>query len=156
MKILSGIVLMPFSWLVIAGILYYFGFGWKSATVSIPLSFLCGYIALRSLEEIAELKGWLKAITTFLKQDKFIRLLVERKRFSIKLPRKIYFEKEKRRFASSSLNKHVFGALKSDFLLFSFEALRVFPLFFRLVKINIKVNNDFTGMPSNSFGRLQT
>ena len=79
MKAISGLVLMPLTWLIAAGILYYF-FDWKIALLSIPFSFLCGYVALRSLEEINELQGWLKAITLFfLRREKFLRLLAERK-----------------------------------------------------------------------------
>lgn len=79
MKAISGLVLMPLTWLIVAGILYYF-FDWKIALLSIPFSFLCGYVALRSLEEINELQGWLKAITLFfLRREKFLRLLAERK-----------------------------------------------------------------------------
>jgi glycerol-3-phosphate O-acyltransferase / dihydroxyacetone phosphate acyltransferase len=79
MKALSGLVLMPLTWLIIAGVLLYF-FDWKIALVSIPFSFLCGWIALRSLEEIDELRGWFKAIKVFfLKREKFLRLLAERK-----------------------------------------------------------------------------
>lgn len=79
MKALSGMVLMPLTWIITAIILDYF-FDWKIALLSIPFSFLCGWIALRSLEEIDELRGWLKAITVFfLKREKFLRLLAERK-----------------------------------------------------------------------------
>jgi 1-acyl-sn-glycerol-3-phosphate acyltransferase len=79
MKALSGMVLMPLTWVITAIILDYF-FGWKIALLSIPFSFLCGWVALRSLEEIDELRGWLKAITVFfLKREKFLRLLAERK-----------------------------------------------------------------------------
>lgn len=42
-----------------------FYFGWIVAVVSVPFSFLCGYIALKSLEEIGDLRGWLNAITVF-------------------------------------------------------------------------------------------
>lgn len=78
-KALSGLVLMPLTWLIVAGILTYF-FGWKIALISIPFSFLCGWVALRLLEEIDELRGWLKAITVFfLKREKFLRVLAERK-----------------------------------------------------------------------------
>lgn len=79
-KALSGLVLMPLTWLITAGILLYF-FDWKIALASIPFSFLCGWVALRSLEEISELQGWFKAIKLFfLKREKFLRLLVERKK----------------------------------------------------------------------------
>ncbi len=79
MKFLSAIVLMPLTWLVFAGILD-FNFGWLIALISIPFAALCGYIALRVLEEISDLSGWLKAISIFyLKREKFLRLLAERR-----------------------------------------------------------------------------
>ncbi len=78
-KLLSGLVFIPLSWLA-AAIGLYFYFGWKIAVVSIPFSFLCGYVAIRTLEEIEELRGWFKAILLFFgKREKFLRLLVERK-----------------------------------------------------------------------------
>ncbi len=78
-KFLSGLVLMPLSWLILAMALYIY-FGWKIALLSLPFSFLCGYVALRSLEEIYDLKGWLNAISAFFfKREKFLRLLAERK-----------------------------------------------------------------------------
>jgi hypothetical protein len=79
MKLLTGLVFMPLTWLIFAGLLYFY-FGWLVALVSIPFSFLCGYIALRSLEEIGDLSGWLNAISAFfLKREKFLRLLAERR-----------------------------------------------------------------------------
>jgi glycerol-3-phosphate O-acyltransferase / dihydroxyacetone phosphate acyltransferase len=79
MKVLSGIVLMPLTWIIFAVVLYFY-FGWQIALFSIPFSFLGGYVALRSLEEIADLSGWLKAISLFfLKREKFLRLLAERR-----------------------------------------------------------------------------
>jgi glycerol-3-phosphate O-acyltransferase/dihydroxyacetone phosphate acyltransferase len=85
MKTLSGLVLMPLTWIIIASVLLYF-FNWQIALLSIPFCFLCGWVALRSLEEISELRGWLKAITVFfLKREKFLRLLAERKTLFQKL-----------------------------------------------------------------------
>lgn len=78
-KILSGILFMPLTWLILAGILYYF-WDWKIALASIPFSFFCGYIALRSWEESVDLRGWFKAIWLFIrKRDLFIDLLLERR-----------------------------------------------------------------------------
>jgi hypothetical protein len=72
-------VFIPLSWLALSIVLYLY-FGWKIAVVSIPFSFLCGYISLRTLEEIEELRGWFNAILVFFsKREKFLRLLVERK-----------------------------------------------------------------------------
>ena len=78
-KILSGIVFMPATWLAAGGILYYF-YGWNLALISIPISFLCGYAALRTWEEIADLRGWFRSISLFyLKRDLFVELLKERR-----------------------------------------------------------------------------
>lgn len=78
-KFLSALVLMPLTWIIWAIILEIY-FGWKIALFSIPFSFLCGYIAMRSMEEINDLRGWLKAISVFFfKREKFLRLLAERR-----------------------------------------------------------------------------
>ncbi len=78
-KIFSGIVFMPITWLILAGILYYFT-NWKIALASIPFSFFCGYLALRSLEEFADLGGWFRAIWLFFrKRELFVDLLLERR-----------------------------------------------------------------------------
>ncbi len=87
MKFVAGIVLIPVTWLVLAGILDYF-FNWKVALLSIPLSIVCGYVAMRSLEEISDMRGWFKAISIFFrKRDKFLRLLVERRKIFEELKR---------------------------------------------------------------------
>jgi hypothetical protein len=78
-KVLAGMVFMPLTWLITAGVLYYF-FGWKIALASIPTAVICGYAALYTLEEIEELRGWAKAIWLFLmKRDAFLRMFVERR-----------------------------------------------------------------------------
>jgi len=85
MKFLTALVLMPLTWLIFAVVLYFY-FGWLIALASIPFSFLCGYIALKSLEEIGDLSGWLNAISLFfLKREKFLRLLAERRSLFEKL-----------------------------------------------------------------------
>ena len=86
-KVLVSMVLIPLTWLVFAAVLYFY-FGWVTALPAIPFSFLCGYIALRSLEETVELSGWLKAISLFfLQREKFLRLLAERRNLFEKLNR---------------------------------------------------------------------
>lgn len=78
-KVLAGMVFIPFTWLVAATVLYFLS-GWQLALASIPFSFLCGYAALYSLEEIEEMRGWAKAIWLFLtRKEKFLRLFVERR-----------------------------------------------------------------------------
>ena len=78
-KVLAGMVFIPLTWLVAAVVLYFLS-GWQLALLSIPFSFLCGYIALYSLEEFSEMHGWAKAIWLFLtRKEKFLRLFVERR-----------------------------------------------------------------------------
>ena len=84
-KIIAGIVFMPLTWLIVAGISYYFA-GWEIALSLIPISFLCGFVALKSLEELYDLRGWFKAIWLFYrKRDLFIGLLKERRELHLKL-----------------------------------------------------------------------
>ena len=78
-KILSGIVFIPLTWIVFAGVLYFY-WDWKVALLSLPISFLCGYIALRTLEELYDMRGWFKAIWVFFrKRELFVNLLLERR-----------------------------------------------------------------------------
>ena len=70
---------MPVTWIVLAGFIYYF-WNWKIALASIPISFLCGYVGLRTLEELFDMRGWFKAIWLFFrKRDLFLDLLRERR-----------------------------------------------------------------------------
>ncbi len=71
-KILAGIVFMPLTWFIFAGVLYYF-WDWTIALLSIPGSFLCGYVALRTLEELYGLRVF------FRKRELFFDLLLERR-----------------------------------------------------------------------------
>lgn len=81
-KVLAGIVYFPLTWLIAAGVMYFLA-GWQLALASIPFSSLSGYVVLYSLEEAMEMKGWTKAIWTFLtRKEKFLRLYVERKELS--------------------------------------------------------------------------
>jgi glycerol-3-phosphate O-acyltransferase / dihydroxyacetone phosphate acyltransferase len=79
-KVLAGMVFIPLTWLIAAIILYFLSGSWQLALVSIPFSFICGYIALYSLEEFSEMHGWAKAIWLFLtKRERFLRFYVERR-----------------------------------------------------------------------------
>jgi len=78
-KILAAMVFMPLTWIVTAGLIFYF-WRWEAAIISIPLSILTGYAALYSLEEGAELSGWAKAIRLFMfSRERFLRLFIERR-----------------------------------------------------------------------------
>ncbi len=84
-KVLAGMLFMPLTWLVIAAALYFL-IGWKLALISIPVTVICGYASLYSLEEIAELRGWANAIRLFLtKRDAFLRMFVERRELQLQL-----------------------------------------------------------------------
>jgi glycerol-3-phosphate O-acyltransferase / dihydroxyacetone phosphate acyltransferase len=82
MKFMSALVLFPLSWLIFAISLGVY-FGWQIGLLSVPVSILCGYVALRSWEEVTELNGWLKAISAFFfKREKFVRLLAEKRQLA--------------------------------------------------------------------------
>ena len=78
-KILSAMLFMPLTWLILAIVLY-FVWDWRAALLSIPFSIFSGYAAMRSLEEIEDLRGWFRAIWLFyLKRKTFLQLLSERR-----------------------------------------------------------------------------
>ena len=77
--IIASLGLMPLTWLIFASIIWYF-FGWEFALISIPVTILCGYVALRSSETLIDLRVWLKSAWLLLRQRAiFFRLLVQRK-----------------------------------------------------------------------------
>lgn len=79
-KILAAMVFMPLTWIIFAAILYFVWDFWWLAILSIPFAVFSGYTAMRSLEEIEDLRGWFHAIKLFyLKREKFLQLLVERR-----------------------------------------------------------------------------
>ncbi len=78
-KIIAGLVLIPLTWFIAAGLLFYFTRSLLSLAV-IPCSFLLGYISLRSWEEYAEMRGWLKAVWLFFTKRKVFRDLIRERR----------------------------------------------------------------------------
>lgn len=79
-KIIAAIGLMPLTWLLTGAFVWYF-FGWQFALLSIPLTVLCGYIALRSSETLVDLNVWLKSAWLLFRQRAlFLRLLVQREK----------------------------------------------------------------------------
>ena len=78
-KIFSAMLFMPLTWLILAVVLYFVE-SWQIALLSIPLAIFSGYVAMRVLEEIEDLRGWFRAVRLFyLKREKFLQLLVERR-----------------------------------------------------------------------------
>ncbi|HEX8174878.1 MAG TPA: lysophospholipid acyltransferase family protein [Pyrinomonadaceae bacterium] len=78
-KILVAIVAMPLTWMVTAGAAYYL-WGWRIALLALPLAIIAGYAAMRSMEELYDMRGWFKAIFILLRhRGLYLRLLIERK-----------------------------------------------------------------------------
>ncbi len=78
-KVLAGILFMPLTWLVVAGVVYYL-LDWKWAIAALPLSFIAGYVTLITWERLESLRGWARAIINFFfYRERFLRLLVERR-----------------------------------------------------------------------------
>jgi glycerol-3-phosphate O-acyltransferase / dihydroxyacetone phosphate acyltransferase len=78
-KILAAIVLMPLTWIVVT-VLAYLWLGWRAAFLAFPLVILCGYVAMRAIEEIYDMRGWYRAVLTLLRRrGLFLRLLLEQR-----------------------------------------------------------------------------
>jgi 1-acyl-sn-glycerol-3-phosphate acyltransferase len=78
-KILAACIFVPLTWLITALIVLYF-FGWQIALLSIPVTILCGYIALRSFETLIDMRVWIKSAWLLFRQRAlFLRLLLQRK-----------------------------------------------------------------------------
>ncbi|HEX8723185.1 MAG TPA: lysophospholipid acyltransferase family protein [Pyrinomonadaceae bacterium] len=77
-RILAAMLLMPLTWLVVSACALWL-WGWRAALLALPLSILCGYVALRSLEELYDMRGWFKAVLLLARRRRlFLRLLIER------------------------------------------------------------------------------
>jgi glycerol-3-phosphate O-acyltransferase / dihydroxyacetone phosphate acyltransferase len=78
-KIISAMLFFPVTWLLAAGVGFYFA-GWWAVLVILPLLPLCGYIAMRFLEEWDSSMGGLRALMFFLMRRRFfVRMLAERR-----------------------------------------------------------------------------
>lgn len=78
-KIISGMLLLPLTWLLLASLIYYLkGWAWGgSALLLVPLM---GYLAVRFFEEFDKSVGGLRALAFFVMRRRFfVRLLAERK-----------------------------------------------------------------------------
>jgi len=78
-KILAAMLFIPLTWLVVSAWAYV-RWGWQAAVVALPLTVVCGYVALRSLEELYDMRGWFKAVLLLVRRRQlFLRLLIERR-----------------------------------------------------------------------------
>jgi len=79
-KILAAIVLMPLTWLAVSFFVFVM-WNWRAALVALPVTIVCGYVAMRFVEEVVDMKGWYKAVLVLLRRRRlFLRLLLERRR----------------------------------------------------------------------------
>lgn len=78
-KIMSAMLLFPFTWIVAAAVGYEFG-GWVLAIAALMVLPAAGYVAIRYFEGLDNFLGGLRALTFFLVRRRFfVRLLAERK-----------------------------------------------------------------------------
>lgn len=78
-KILAAMLLMPLTWLIFSLITFLL-WDWRAAVIAFPAAIVCGYAALRCLEELFDLRGWFKAIWVLLRRRwLFLSLLFERR-----------------------------------------------------------------------------
>jgi 1-acyl-sn-glycerol-3-phosphate acyltransferase len=76
--IIAAIGLMPLTWAIVASIIWYY-FNWEIALISIPVTILCGYVALRSSETLVDMSVWVRSVWLLFRQRAlFFRLLVQR------------------------------------------------------------------------------
>ena len=79
-KILAAIALMPLTWLAVA-LFIFLMWSWRVALLALPATIVCGYVAMRFVEEVVDMKGWYQAVLVLLRQRRlFLRLLLERRR----------------------------------------------------------------------------
>jgi len=77
-KIISGMLLLPATWLIIAGVIYKWT-NWELALVALIVVPFLGYLAVRFFEEFEKSLGGLRALAFFLMRRRFfVRLLAER------------------------------------------------------------------------------
>jgi glycerol-3-phosphate O-acyltransferase/dihydroxyacetone phosphate acyltransferase len=79
-KILAAIALMPLTWLAVTLLAFIF-WGWRISLLTLPSVIVCGYVAMRFVEEAVDMTGWHKAVLALLRRRRlFLRLLLERRR----------------------------------------------------------------------------
>jgi 1-acyl-sn-glycerol-3-phosphate acyltransferase len=77
-KIISAMLLFPLTWIALALLLWRF-VNWRVAVVATVLAPLCGYVAIRFVEELDRFAGGVLAVALFVMRRRFfVRLLAER------------------------------------------------------------------------------
>ena len=91
-KILVAILLVPLTWLLVS-LAAYLWLGAGAALLVFPTAIVCGYVAMRSLETLYDLRGWFKAALLLLRRRRhFLRLLLERRSLQREMRRLIEFD----------------------------------------------------------------
>lgn len=86
-KILAALLLMPLTWLIVGGLAFYW-WGWRVAFIALPAAVVCGYAAMRTVEALADMRGWFKAVFLLVRRRRlFLRLLVERQALGAEVAR---------------------------------------------------------------------
>lgn len=84
-KVIAGIFLMPLTWIVVGLVVAYY-FGAAIGAASVPVAAFCGYVAMKSMEALEDLRGWFRAVLLFFRRREiFIELLAERRRLHKRL-----------------------------------------------------------------------
>jgi hypothetical protein len=77
-KIISAMLFFPLTWIVVAVVSWRFA-GWIVGVLSLIITPLCGYVAVRFFEEIDRFFGSFVALALFVtRRRSFVRLLAER------------------------------------------------------------------------------
>jgi hypothetical protein len=78
-KIISGMLFLPLTWLLLAALVYKW-LDWEPALTALLFIPLLGYLAVRFFEEFDKSIGGLRALAFFVMRRRFfVRLLAERK-----------------------------------------------------------------------------
>jgi 1-acyl-sn-glycerol-3-phosphate acyltransferase len=86
-QMLSAMFYMPLTWVIVAGLCYW-RWGWRVGLLALPATILAGYVALKTIEGWADLRGWVKAAWLLVRRrGLFLRLLLERKALHHELER---------------------------------------------------------------------
>jgi hypothetical protein len=84
-KILAAIALMPLTWLIVTAVCY-FRWDWRIALLSLPVVILSGYVAMRSLETLYDMRGWFKGVLLLVNnRRRVLRLFLERRALHLEM-----------------------------------------------------------------------
>jgi 1-acyl-sn-glycerol-3-phosphate acyltransferase len=78
-RILAAALFVPLTWIAVCAACYLY-LGWRAALAALPACVLCGYVAVRSLEQLYDMRGWFKALWLLARRRRsVVRLLLDRR-----------------------------------------------------------------------------